>query len=187
MDDTLRFLQSLYGENGDAPDVARRLAEDDAFRDECEQLRQTKEALDRRSSPSPDPAVVDRVVDQAATAARESTATDTPPSQSASDRPARTPPRMPSRRLQGASAAVAVALLLGLGWWHLGPGESAAPGPAANESTPQQTETAAQAQSEEMPEWDGREEVVRLHQRVETLRSRSRSDTWGTDLQTVDR
>jgi hypothetical protein len=184
MDDTLRYIQSLYGEDVDDPALARRVAEDDALREECKRLRQTKEALDRRSSPSPDPAVVDRVVDHAATAASSN--------RTASDRPARSPSRSRSRRLQGASAALAVILVLGLGWWQLGPDASPkGPGATANESTPQQVESApageTQARSDEIPEWDDRQEVVRLHRRVEMLRSRSRADTWGTDLQTVNR
>jgi len=189
MDDTLYLIQSLYGEDVDDPDLARRVAEDEALRDEYERLRQTKEALDRRSSPSPDPAVVDRVVDHAATAAREAGAGDAS-NGPAPDRPARTPSRSQDRRLQGASAALAVILVLGLGWWQLGPGAPDGSSATANESTPQQVESAAggaQAQSDEIPEWDDRQEVVRLHRRVEMLRSRSRSDTWGTGLQTVDR
>ena len=190
MDDTLRFIQTLYDEEVDDPDLGRRVADDDALREECERLRQTKEALDRRSTPSPDPAVVDRVVDHAATAAREADP-GASPDRAAPDRPARRPTRTHSRRLQGASAVLAVALLLGLGWWQLGPGGADAPGPTASESAPQQVESTpaggTQAQSDEIPEWDDRQEVVRLHRRVEMLRSRSRSDTWGADLQTVDR
>jgi len=189
MDDTLRLIQSLYDEDVDDPALARRVAEDDALRDEYERLRQTKEALDRRSSPSPDPAVVDRVVDHAATAARTADA-GASSARTGADRPARPPSRSRSRRLQGVSAVLAVILVLGLGWWQLGPSTPSGPSATANESSPQQVESApgaAQAQSDEIPEWDDRQEVVRLHRRVEMLRSRSRSDTWGTDLQTIDR
>jgi hypothetical protein len=41
--------------------------------------------------------------------------------------------------------------------------------------------------ADDMPEWNDHDDLVRLHRRVETLRSRSRSDSWGTDLQTVER
>jgi len=190
MDDTLRFIQSLYDEDVDDADLGRRVADDDALREECERLRQTKEALDRRSTPSPDPAVVDCVVDHAATAAR-GTDSGASPDRAASDRPARPPTRPHSRRLQGASAVLAVVLLLGLGWWQLRPSGPDASGATASDPAPQQAESVpaggGQAQSDEIPEWDDRQEVVRLHRRVEMLRSRSRSDTWGADLQTVDR
>lgn len=188
MDDTLRLIQSLYDEDVDDPDFVRRVAEDDTLREEHERLRQTKDALDRRSTPSPDPAVVDRVVDHAATAAQESEAGSSP-DRAAPDRPARTPPRARTRRLQGASAVLAVMLLLGLGWWQLRTTGADAPGATASEPAPQQADAVPageeQAQSDEIPEWDDRQELVRLHRRVEMLRSRSRSDTWGTDLQTV--
>jgi hypothetical protein len=71
----------------------------------------------------------------------------------------------------------------------LGPNEAAAPGPTAGETTRQPPSVAAdgaQAASDDMPEWNDHDDLVRLHRRVETLRSRSRSDAWGTDLQTVD-
>jgi hypothetical protein len=186
MDDSLRLIQSLYGEDVDDPDFARRAAEDEDLRREREELRQTKEALDRRSSPSPDPAVVDRVVARAADAAAPSDRADGAP---APDRPARAPDRAWTQRLQGAAAALLVVLLVGLGWWQLGPNEAAAPGPTASETPPQSQSVAAdgaQAASDDMPEWNDHDDLVRLHRRVETLRSRSRSDAWGTDLQTVD-
>jgi len=190
MDDSLRLIQSLYGEDVDDPDLARRVSEDEDLRREHERLQQVKDTLDRRSSASPDPEVVDRVVAQAAAAQGAAT----PPSDRedgapAPDRPARTPERAWARRLQGAAAALLVVLLVGLGWWQLRPNGAATPGPTAGEA-PQQPQSVAadgpSAAADDMPEWNDHDDLVRLHRRVETLRSRSRSDSWGTDLQTVD-
>ena len=184
MDDSLRLIQSLYGEDVDDPDFARRVAEDEELRREREELQQAKDALDRRSPPAPDPAVVDRVVAQAADAAASSAPADA----AAPDRPARRPDRAWTQRLQGAAAALLVVLLVGLGWWQLRPSGPATPGPSAGEPAQSQSVAAdgAQASSDDMPEWNDHDDLVRLHRRVETLRSRSRSDAWGTDLQTVD-
>ncbi|MEF8796881.1 MAG: hypothetical protein V5A22_05250 [Salinivenus sp.] len=191
MDDSLRLIQSLYGEDVDDPDLARRVSEDEDLRREHERLQQVKDTLDRRSSASPDPEVVDRVVAQAAAAQGAAT----PPSDReddapAPDRPARTPERAWARRLQGAAAALLVVLLVGLGWWQLRPNGAATPGPTAGEAAQQQSQSVAadgpSAAADDMPEWNDHDDLVRLHRRVETLRSRSRSDSWGTDLQTVD-
>jgi len=70
MDDSLRLIQHLYGEEGDDPAFAQRLRNDEALRREYEELQDTKAALDRRSSPSPDPDVVDGIMDHAREAAR---------------------------------------------------------------------------------------------------------------------
>jgi negative regulator of sigma E activity len=191
MDDSLRLIRSLYGEDVDDPDLARRVSEDEDLRREHERLQQVKDILDRRSSASPDPEVVDRVVAQAAAAqgaaAPPSDREDDAP---APDRPARTPERAWARRLQGAAAALLVVLLVGLGWWQLRPNGAAPPGPTAGETAQQQPQSVAadgpSAAPDDMPEWNDHDDLVRLHRRVETLRSRSRSDSWGTDLQTVD-
>ncbi|MFB6249337.1 MAG: hypothetical protein ABEL97_12285 [Salinibacter sp.] len=193
MNDSLRLIQSLYGEDVGDPDFARRVAEDETLRRERERLRQAKDALDRRSPASPDPKVVDRVVAQAEAAASEPSgrAADRPaPDRPAPDRPARTPDRAWTCRLQGAAAALLVVLVVGFGWWQLRPSGPAPPGPTAGESARQGPQSAAadgaQAMSDDMPEWNDHDDVVRLHRRVERLQSRSRSDTWGTDLQAVD-
>jgi negative regulator of sigma E activity len=191
MDDSLRLIQSLYGEDVDDPDLARRVSEDEDLRREHERLQQVKDILDRRSSASPDPEVVDRVVAQAAAAqgaaAPPSDREDDAP---APDRPARTPERAWARRLPGAAAALLVVLLVGRGWWQLRPNGAAPPGPTAGETAQQQPQSVAadgpSAAPDDMPEWNDHDDLVRLHRRVETLRSRSRSDSWGTDLQTVD-
>lgn len=177
MDDSLRIVQYLYGEEVDDPDFPRRVAENEDLRREFDHLQDTKDALDRRPSPSPDPDVVDRVVERASEAARS-----TPPGERATDRPARAPSRHGwRRRLQNAGAALALLLALGLGWWYA-PGATESEGPAS--ATTQQTEatTASSDQTPNagaLPEWDDRDQVVRLHRRIEALRTQNRTDGWG--------
>jgi hypothetical protein len=93
MDDSLRIIQYLYGDEVDDPDFPRRVAENDDLRREFDRLQETKDALDRRSPPSPDPDEVDQVVDRAAAAARPAA-----PSERAPDRRARAPDRTWTRR-----------------------------------------------------------------------------------------
>lgn len=181
MDDSLRIIQYLYGDEVDDPDFPRRVAEDEDLRREFDRLQDTKDALDQRSPPSPDPDVVDRVVDRAAEAARSRV-----PGQRAPDRTARAPRRGWTRRLQNAGAALTLLLALGLGWWYA-PGDADAPEATTNATT-QQTDAATasseQAQdTEALPSWDDRDEVVRLHRRIETLQTQNRSDAWGGSLQ----
>jgi negative regulator of sigma E activity len=193
MDDTLRIIQYLYGEDVDDPDFARRVADDEDLRRECERLQETKAALDRRSPPSPDPSVVDDIVARAAAAPSpdESDAADRPaPADRAADRDARPLSTDWAHRLQGAAAALAIVLAVGLGWWQYNADPAAPASTAASSaSAPPQTEATAapepQADADEIPAWDDRDEVVRLHRRIETLRTRS--DAWGGDLQTVGR
>jgi hypothetical protein len=182
MDDSLRLIQHLYGEDEGDSAFARRLEKDASLRREYEQLSDVKDALDRRPSASPDPEVVDRVVDRAREAAQD------PASPEASDRSPEAPPRTRRRRLQGAGAALMVLLALGLGWWQLAPtgGPSAQSGTTARSRAAPATGGAVQ-RTDEMPAWDDQDEVVRLHRRIEMLRSRSRPDDWGSDLQSIDR
>jgi hypothetical protein len=185
MDDSLRIIQYLYGDEVDDPDFPRRVAENDELRREFDQLQDTKAALDRRSPPSPDPDVVDRVVDRAAEAARPAEPTERAP-----DRTARAPNRSWTRRLQNAGAAAALLLALGIGWWYAPSDSGPAANPAASASAAQQADaaTASSAQDEEsLPEWDDRDEVVRLHRRIEALQTQSRSDAWGGTLQSASR
>lgn len=186
MDDTLRILQYVYEEEVDDPSFVRRVDEDDELRREYERLRETKQVLDRRSPPSPDPAVVDRVVERAADAAREHGANGPMP-----DRAARSPERGWSRRLQTAGAALTLLLVVGLGWWQLRP-DGTTPTSATGEAPTSQAEAAAPGseqvqEADAVPEWDDREEVVRLHRGIEVLRTRSGSGGWGGDVQTIDR
>ena len=189
MDDSLRLIQHLYGEEGDDPAFAQRLQEDEALRREYEELQDTKAALDRRSSPSPDPDVVDGIMEHAREAAGPD-GSETP--DSAPDRAARAPERTRRRRLQGVSAVLAVLLLAGVGWWQFRTPDAAPAGTTAGVPAAQSTEApAAEAEpkaDDGMPEWDDRDEVVRLHRRIEMLRTQNHSDGWGGgSLQAVDR
>lgn len=182
MDDSLRLIQYLYGDTVDDPEFPRRVMDDDELRQEFDRLQETKNALDRRSSRSPDPAVVDRVVRRAAEASRAGQRAGRAP-----DRAARAPGREWTRRLQGAGAAVVLLLALGLGWWYL-PTSSTTAESVVSESTRQPMESstassAASGEAEALPEWDDRDEVVRLHRRIERLQTQSRSDAWGGGLQ----
>lgn len=184
MDDRLRIIQYLYDEDVDDAAFPRRLTEDEALYCEYEQLRQTKEDVDRRSSCRPDPAVVDEVVETARVAAQKSPT----PSHPTEDRPARPPTRTWTRRLQAAGAAVTLVFLIGLGWWQ-GPGVSEeSTVVSAPEATQRTTPTAAQSrdlEADAVPEWDDSDELVRIHRRIEQLQDRSAPNQWGT-LQRVD-
>ncbi|PSQ97105.1 MAG: hypothetical protein BRD55_04155 [Bacteroidetes bacterium SW_9_63_38] len=204
MDDTLRLIQHLYDEDVDHPDFARRLQEDETLRRKYEALQGTKAALDRRSSPSPDPDVVNDIVDYAcretdacqATDAREDaqSAQREETSAPAPDRAAREWDRSRRRRLQGVSTILVVLLVAGVGWWQFRVPESAPAGPTANAPTPQSTDAAsttprpAAATDNDMPDWDDQDDVVRLHHRIEMLHTQNHSDGWGGgSLQATDR
>jgi hypothetical protein len=188
MDDTLRLIQHLYGDDGDDPAFARRMETDDALRREYEALRETKAALDRRAAPSPDPAVVDAIVDRAADATRPPDEADPPASGPAPDRAPRDPDRTPTRRLRGVTALLAVLLVAGVGWWQFrdaapSPAGTTAASPAATAADPAADEGGPAPRADAMPEWDDRDEVARLHRRIEMLRTRS--DGWGGTPQPV--
>jgi hypothetical protein len=185
MDDPLRIIRYLYGEDVDDPTFRRRLTEDGSLYREYEQLRQTKEDLDRRPSRRPDPAVVDEVVETARTAAQASPA----PSHPTEDRPARPPSRTWNRRLQMTGAALALVLMVGLGWWQVPGASEESTAVSTAETAQRSTPTAAEGRAPEadaVPEWDDGDELVRIHRRIERLQAHSRPDSWGT-LQTVSR
>lgn len=185
MDDRLRIIQYLYGEDVDDAKIAYRLSEDGDLYREYEQLRRTKKDLDTRPSHQPDPAVVDEVVDTARAAAQESAAS----SQLEEDRPARPPSCRWAGRLQTASAALAMVLLVGLGWWQGAVAPEGTPA-ISNELTDvtQGTAPAAGQQSntaQAVPAWDDGDELVRIHRRIERLQAQSTPNRWGT-FQQVD-
>jgi len=186
MDDRLRLIRYLYGEEEDESALARRLSDDDDLYREYERLRDAKRALNDRPARRPDPAVVDQVVDEARTAAQSS-------APSTGDRSARAPSRSWTRRLQTVGAGLALLLLIGLGWWQ-GAGvsdepvaDSAAPGVLDGEA-PQAPATAdtRSADADAIPAWDDGEELIRIQRRIDRLQARSAPDRWGS-LQRVSR
>jgi hypothetical protein len=184
MDDPLRLIQYLYDEEVDDPTFARRLTEDETLYREYERLRATKEDLDNRSSRRPDPAVVDQVVDQARTAAQESTASPSSPN----DRPPRRPFPTWTRRLQTVSAGLALVLLVGLGWWREG-GLVGDPMEGSSESAQQAPPTVVEGREQDeqsIPTWDDSDELVRIHRRLEQIQTHSASNAWGA-LQSASR
>ncbi|MFB6097811.1 MAG: hypothetical protein ABEK84_01595 [Salinibacter sp.] len=185
MDDPLRLIQYLYDEEIDDATFARRLVEDEALYREYEQLRRAKERMEERPARRPDPAVVDDVVEKARAAAQESSVSP----RLGQDRSARAPDRAWTRRLQTASAALALVLLVGLGWWQ-GANRSAESAAGPRPETAQRvTPTASQAERTEataVPAWDDSDELVRIHRRIEQIRAHSGPNSWGT-LQPVNR
>ncbi len=185
MDDRLRLLRYLYGEDVDEASIAQRLSEDEELFREYQRLREAKAQLDQRPVQQPDAAVVDQVVDTARTAAQESEA---PVSE---DRPPRSPSRTWTDRLQTASATLAVVLLVGLGWWQgRGVPEAAeAPSASALGETAQRAGPAAAQNlgADAVPAWDDSDELVRIHRQLERLRAHSTPDRWGSTLQPVGR
>lgn len=181
MDDRLRIIQHLYDEDVDDPSALRRITEEEDLRQEYEELRSTKNLLDRRSSPSPDPEVVDRVVDHAAEAGSSTRARRAP------DRDSRRWERTVSGRIRTISAVLTLLLFVGLGWWQFETSDA----PPVGRSTPDGRESVTatseeQRTSESIPDWNDRDEVVRLHRRVEQLRTRSQAGVWENELESVD-
>lgn len=204
MDESLRLLQYLYDELSAEEEAAleERLAQDAALREEYEALRSTKKDLDGRpaaSQPSPDPGAVDRVVDAAADAASASRA-DRPARRDAASRADRAAqPGVPglTRRLQMVSAALALLLVVGVGWWQWNDPSFDAVLPTSASSnirsaeggtervqnqreSPRQT---ASSRNASLPEWDEGDEVIQLHRRIEMIQSRSTPSEWSGSLQ----
>lgn len=184
MDDTLRLIRYLYGEEADESEVERRLEKDKELRREYERLRNVKKHLDRRRPCRPDRDVVDRIVQEARTATESSDAE----ALDASDRAPRGPDRSWSRRLQAVSAGLALVLVLGLAWWRLplDPGSSAqSTQPTAQREVVRTRGAVGEQTPDDVPAWDDSDELVRIQQNIERLQARSGPNSWGT-LQTVD-
>jgi len=180
MDNRFLLIRFLYDEEVDDTMLRRRLAEDDSLRGEYERLRETKRALDGRSSLSPEPAVVDRVV----ASARDATVADgsARPRDRAPDRSPQSRSHASTRRVRRAGALLAVVLLAGIGWWAV-PETGTAPADvnATGDAAPLQTASEGGSEAglgQSMPEWDNRDELVQIHRRLEVLQTESRMDGW---------
>lgn len=186
MNDINRLIRYLYGEEND-PSLARRVAEDEALRREYEELSAVKDALDQRPSRSPAAGVVDDIVERAGEAASSSGRSEHDGVERAPSREPRRPSRTWTRRARSLTATLALVLVMGLAWWGLS--ETTA---LTESGTPESQPTSAaernpeQARGDGIPAWDDREDVVRLHRRIEHLQSRSRADAWEADVQSVD-
>jgi len=207
MDEPLQLIQYLYGETSDeeAEAVEQRLAEDESLRREYEELRSVKDDLDDRPAQGPDALVVDQIVAAAGEAARihgDTPEADRQPvareSVSRTKRGARAGTRSLTRRLQRASAALAVVLAVGVGWWQwAGPGlpgtetsmeATTASTPPAQEQTLSSGAAASRfdgsaADASALPDWDEGDDVVRLHRRIELLQARSTPTQWSSSTQ----
>lgn len=188
MNDRLRLIQYLYDEDDAAAAPERWRGEDASLSREYEALRETKEALDRRPARSPDPEVIDRVVARAEAAAQSASEPAAPTDRSpAADRPPRAGEARRMRRLRGVSAAIAVLLMAGIGWWAVSGtvgGDGPAPGSVVNATT-QPAAEGASGDEQAIPAWDDRDEFVRLHSRIERLQTQSQIETWDGRLQPV--
>lgn len=192
MDETLRIIRHLYGEDPDPEDLLRRLEDDPAIARELREMQEVKTLLDRKPNPGPDPAVLDTLTQAAADAAAKrpvsgsttgadpaSDAGDDSESARAPDRASQTPispapSRAPSRRsgmsrrLQQAAVIAAAVMLLVLGWWQIQPTAPTSQ-TTANTQALQDLPPAAR----DLPEWDEGDDVVRLHRRLEVVNARS--------------
>lgn len=202
MDEPLQLIQYLYGETSDeeAEAVEQRLAEDESLRREYEELRSVKDDLDDRSAQGPDALVVDQIVAAAGEAARVHGDTPEADRQPVSrngvprtERGARAGTRSLTRRLQRASAVLAVVLAVGVGWWQwAGPGlagtETSMETPTAQEQALSSSAAASRlngsaADASALPDWDEGNDVVRLHRRIELLQARSTPTQWSSATQ----
>jgi hypothetical protein len=192
MDDTLRIIRYLYGEDDAPADVERRLAEDDDLRAEYKALHEVKQHLDERSPQRPDAAVIDQITQKAAEAA-SAQRTATPAKSAGSERRAsREPTRSAAgqRRRWGIAAAAALALVVVVGIWQypldqdLNAVLESAPLAADQVQAPSSEASASQSA---LPAWDEADDVVRLHRHIETLQVRSRPGAWDSGTMPIQR
>ncbi len=183
MDNELRLIQYLYGDEERPEDVERLLAADEALRAEYRRLHAVKEQLDARAPSRPDAAVVDEVVNAAAKAALA------PSSSQRVDRPRRdrepaAPQRTPWHRVLRVTAALAVLLVgVGVGVWQweggvLAPSAPSDPAASTSATADAQDEAAPSSDEASIPDWDEGDDVVRLHRYIETLQARSSPSSW---------
>jgi anti-sigma factor RsiW len=194
MDNELRLIQYLYGEEARPEDVERLLAADEALRAEYRRLRAVKEQLDARPRSCPDDAVVDAVVDAAANAAPAAKPSARRTDRSRRDREPTAPQRTPWHRVMRVTAALAVLLVgVSIGVWQweggvLAPSASTEPAASSSATVDARGEAGGPEASDDasVPDWDEADDVVRLHRHIETLQARSSPSSWdypGAELQ----
>ena len=191
MDETLRIVRHLYGEEPDADDFERRVRETPDLARELDSLREVKALLDEKPPQRPDASVVNAVVAEAARAASNSPVSNSPASspapaartdrtsrdRTAGDRSASQRSGL-SRRLQQVGLAAALILVAALGLWQFQPPPTDADSSARiSAEIEQQLPPAAR----DLPDWDEGDDVVRLHRRLEVVNARSASpSSWSS-------
>lgn len=189
MNETLRIVRHLYGEEPDAEDLERRVRADPSLAQELDEMREVKAMLDKKSPQRPDASVIDAIVAEAAHAASDASRTDPSGTDNASfSRADRSPEPSESRersaqrrsglsrRLQQASLAAALILVAALGVWQFQPADDASP---VRAQTDQQLERQLPPAVRDLPDWDEGDDVVRLHRRLEVVNARSApSPSW---------
>jgi hypothetical protein len=191
MDETLRIVRHLYGEEPDADDFERRVRETPDLARELDSLREVKALLDEKPPQRPDASVVNAVVAEAARAASNSPVSNSPASspapaartdrtsrdRTAGDRSASQRSGL-SRRLQQVGLAAALILVAALGLWQFQtPPTDADSSARISAEIEQQLPPAAR----DLPDWDEGDDVVRLHRRLEVVNARSASpSSWSS-------
>ncbi|PEN14191.1 hypothetical protein CRI94_03890 [Longibacter salinarum] len=179
MDETLRIIRHLYGEEPDPQDLQRAMKEDPALAREYNDLAEVKTLLDKKEPARPDASVLDAITEAAADASASHEVSDTPDRPRVDREPVsggdRDRSRI-SRRLQQAGVAAAVLLLVAIGWWQIDMDDS-----ASSVQISAQTERQLPAANRDLPDWDEGDDVVRLHRRLEVVNARSASPTSWND------
>lgn len=194
MDNELRLIRYLYGEEDRPEEVERLLASDDALRAEYRRLHAVKTHLDGRPPQRPDADVLDAVMDAAAPTPPPARPDRAPAASPASPRADRKPAKARRTlwpRIARATAVLAVLLVgVSIGVWQWG-GNATAPldatAPAVSSTAEgDRGDGAAAAGDAAIPDWDEADDVVRLHRHLETLQARSSPTRWdypGAELQ----
>ncbi len=131
MDKKLHILPHLYGEADELAELAR-LLEDEAVRREFKALAAAKAALDRRPPVRPDPAVLDRIFEAAATPVRQD----------------RAPMARRARMMRLVASVCVLVIAVGVGLWQFLPASSfeRASAPSADQATDFRAEAPASAE-----------------------------------------
>ena len=175
MDNELRIIQYLYGEEDDPAEVETALDDNPSLQRELNDHQAVKEHLDARAADRPDAEVIDRIMEAAAAPHAHPPRSDREPDRAAA-RPARS--KAMRRGLAGALAVV----LLGIGAVLVSPDlanwtESDEP---ADEAAVVTDDDAPSLEDDPLPAWDEGDQMVRMQGYIDALQSRSSASEWGT-------
>lgn len=178
MDNELRLIQYLYGEEEHPEEVERLLAADAPLRAEYRRMKATKERLDARPPQRPERATLEGIF---AAAASHRT-----PAAPRHDRAPVARSTRTRRRVLGLTSTLAVLLVVvSVGVWQwdadrlLDPtaSESVVDAPSASET--KQMAASGAADENALPAWnEADDELMRLHHYIETLQVRSSPERW---------